>query len=160
MDLKNQTEEQSEREYSAGGIIYKKTDQGIFVAMMLDPFDKWTFPKGHIDPGEEAKDTAKRETTEELGISEELVFVAPLGEVELRFRDRYVKIGKLIHKTVQFFLFEVPEGTVFKPQKEEKIQKVEWISLDSLAEQASYKNIVPIIECAQEVLRKKYEINN
>lgn len=41
--------------------------------------DKWTFPKGHVEPGEDPAEAALREAAEEAGITGELD-PEPLGE--------------------------------------------------------------------------------
>jgi 8-oxo-dGTP pyrophosphatase MutT (NUDIX family) len=52
----------------------------------------WTLPKGHIDPGERAAETAIRELHEEAGVTGEIVrsigvsiFTSPRGEVEVTY---------------------------------------------------------------------------
>jgi diadenosine hexaphosphate hydrolase (ATP-forming) len=53
---------------------------------------EWIFPKGHIEPGETASETAIRELQEEAGVSGEIVrpigvsiFASPRGEVEVTY---------------------------------------------------------------------------
>lgn len=66
----------------------------------------WSLPKGHIDPGEDALTTAKREIYEETGISEnELLLVRELGTYQ---RYRMAKDGsddRREFKTITIFLF-------------------------------------------------------
>ena len=58
------------REPTAGGIIFRMSTDGqdIEILLIQDSKDRWTIPKGHIEPGETAKATAKRETEEETGL--------------------------------------------------------------------------------------------
>jgi 8-oxo-dGTP pyrophosphatase MutT (NUDIX family) len=53
---------------------------------------EWIFPKGHIEPGETAEETALRELQEEAGVVGEIVrsigvsiFESPRGEVEVTY---------------------------------------------------------------------------
>jgi predicted NUDIX family NTP pyrophosphohydrolase len=82
---------------SAGLLLYRK-NRGhleVFLVHPGGPFWKnrdagaWSIPKGVIAPGEEPLDAARRELTEETGISVSGPFL-PLGSVQQ-------KAGKLIH---------------------------------------------------------------
>lgn len=64
--------------------------------------DRWIFPKGRIEEGEEAARTALRELREEAGVRAN--FVGPLGRVKMR-----TSRGKL---AVEYFLVRfLDEGT-------------------------------------------------
>ena len=63
----------------AGGIAYrveKGTPAFLLVTGKRNPND-WIFPKGHIEDGETAAETALRETLEEAGVTGDLV--GPIG---------------------------------------------------------------------------------
>jgi ADP-ribose pyrophosphatase YjhB (NUDIX family) len=75
-------------EISAGGVVYKRTRQGLRLSLMLDPFGKWTFAKGHVEPGETIEQAAVRETTEEMAIRG-LKLKHPLGIIDFWFREKY-----------------------------------------------------------------------
>jgi ADP-ribose pyrophosphatase YjhB (NUDIX family) len=61
--------------YSAGGIVLNEQGQ---VLVVNQNGNSWSLPKGHIDPGEDARTAAERETKEESGISQ-LSYVGDLG---------------------------------------------------------------------------------
>jgi ADP-ribose pyrophosphatase YjhB (NUDIX family) len=69
---------------SAGGIVLNPLNE---VAVVSQRGDSWSLPKGHLDPGEDARQAAEREIREETGITQ-LAFIRELGSYE-----RY-KIGK------------------------------------------------------------------
>lgn len=52
--------------YSAGGVVMNQLGE---VVVVNQNHDSWSLPKGHIDPGEDALTAAKREITEESGIT-------------------------------------------------------------------------------------------
>ena len=60
------------REPTAGGIVFRMTPDGhdIEILLIQDSKDRWTIPKGHIEPGETAKQTAIREIGEESGLKD------------------------------------------------------------------------------------------
>ncbi|MBU1126700.1 NUDIX domain-containing protein [Patescibacteria group bacterium] len=145
-------------EVSAGGLVFKKTDRGIFVAMLQDSFGNWTFPKGHVRRRRESRQrAAEREIKEELGLSE-LKFVRPLGQIDIWFRDRFVFKGKMVHKFIHYFLFEAPvNAKLIVPEakeKGEKIQAVAWVPLQNVVKQSSYRDMNPIIQKSLQLLRK------
>tara|TARA_B100002052_G_scaffold92097_1_gene84782 strand:+ start:514 stop:939 length:426 start_codon:yes stop_codon:yes gene_type:complete len=103
MNIKNLTE-------SAGGIVLGIDKKFVLVNQN---HDSWSLPKGHIDPGENALDAAKREIYEESGIKK-LKFVKKLGHYErykigLDGKDDYSEL-----KRIHLFLFSTSE-TVLNP---------------------------------------------
>ncbi len=56
------------REPTAGGVIFRRNKKGeIEILLIQDSKDRWTIPKGHIEEGETAEQTALREIHEEAG---------------------------------------------------------------------------------------------
>ena len=59
------------REPTSGGIIFRRNkDQEVEILLIQDAKGRWTIPKGHIEEGESAKETAEREIREETGLQE------------------------------------------------------------------------------------------
>lgn len=88
-----------------GGAVAYRLDQGearfLLVTAKGHP-DRWIFPKGRIEDGEEAARTALRELREEAGVRANLV--APLDRVKMTTGK-----GKI---TVEYFLVSfLDEGT-------------------------------------------------
>ncbi len=133
-------------EISAGGIVFKRAPQGILIGMILDPFAKWAFAKGHVEVGETVEQAAWRETRDEMGLGS-LRIVAPLGRIDFWFRDRYrpESRGTLIHKFVHYFLLEAPPEAQGRPQRKEKIRRVIWVGLKQAMARSSYKDVRPML---------------
>jgi 8-oxo-dGTP pyrophosphatase MutT (NUDIX family) len=58
----------------AGAIVFRREDDRLRVLLVRSKKDPaiWVFPKGHIEHGETARDTALRETWEESGVTGDL----------------------------------------------------------------------------------------
>lgn len=136
-------------EVSAGGIVFKRLPQGIFVAFLLDPFSKWTFAKGHVEPGEKSERAALRETEEEMGLKD-LRVVDYLGKIDFWFQSEGVRV----HKFVYYYLLEAPPGARGKPQREERIQKVAWVPINDALARSSYRDTEPVLKKALAQLKK------
>ena len=141
------------REVSAGGVVFRRTRNGISFAMMKDTYDKWTFPKGHVEKGEDLEETAARETLEELGL-EEIKFYEELGKIDIWFRDRFIKKGRLIHKDIHYFLFETPAGARLFPDPEEHALDAVWVPMSKVLSRSSYEDMKPIVEKAIKIVGK------
>lgn len=143
-------------EFSAGGIVYKKTKEGIKIALILDPFGKWTFAKGHVEEGERIERAALREVAEETGMYG-LKLSEKLGEMDYWFKaDKSGKLGgrNLIHKVVYWYLMEAPEDVNIELQDTEGIAELKWVSVLELSKIESYENMQKIIDRAVDILKK------
>jgi ADP-ribose pyrophosphatase YjhB (NUDIX family) len=138
-------------EFSAGGLIYRQGKQGkIELALILDPYGKWTMPKGHIELGEKPQVASLREIQEEIGLNH-LQLAANLGKMDYWFKDE----GKnLIHKYVYYYLFKAKEGMPLKPNTAE-IKDAKWFDAKGLKKLSTYKDTKPIIEKALNILNQQ-----
>lgn len=90
---------------SAGVVPLRKTPQG-WRLLVLRCFRNWDFPKGRVEAGEEPIDAAKRETTEETGLTD-LDF--PFGEI---YRETLPYAGG---KVARYYLAETTDENVRLP---------------------------------------------
>ena len=91
-------------ETSAGGLVIDGIDgpKETQVAALIGRIDRrgrmlWSLPKGHIELGETAEQTAIREVAEETGIQGSVL--AALGSIDYWF----VTEGRRVHKTVHHY---------------------------------------------------------
>lgn len=140
------------QEVSAGGLVFKRAPKGIAFAMMMDSYGKWTFPKGHLERGEEVAEAAARETIEELGLAE-IRLLEELGKIDIWFRDRFVKKGALIHKDIHYFLFVAPPQATLSPATSEHILEAAWVPLREMRARSFYPDLEPVIDRALAYLR-------
>ena len=115
---------------SAGGVVINKKDQILVVSQKGV---SWSLPKGHIDNGEEALETAKREIYEESGIRD-LKFIKELGSYE-RYSGYTNGITKL--KTIFIFLFKT-ETEDLKPIDPEN-PEARWVNKDKVVDILTYE---------------------
>ena len=135
------------REVSAGGVVFKRVDNDVFFALMRDSYDKWAFPKGHVEGRESLEEAAARETLEELGL-EEVRLLDYLGKIDIWFRDRFEKKGTLIHKDIHYFLFETPSDAVLDPDPGEHAYEGRWVRADEVFSASSYPDMLTIVRRA------------
>lgn len=132
------------REYSAGGIVLKG-NQVLLIknAALRDPSKAyWGFPKGHIDEGEKAEETAVREISEETGIAAEIV--KKLGESSYIF----TKEGEKISKSVTYFLLVYTGGQI-KAQDLEVLE-AGWYGMKEALEMLSFKKDIEFLQQVNE----------
>ena len=80
------------REPTAGGIVFRRNEkQEVEILLIQDAKDRWTIPKGHIEDGESAQQTALREIGEEAGLHDTEA-LGWLGKIHFRYR----RIDKLV----------------------------------------------------------------
>jgi bis(5'-nucleosidyl)-tetraphosphatase len=101
------------QELSAGVIPYRRDgDRGLSYlvlhsATVRNPRAKWEFPKGGMEPGETALQTAGREFQEETGL---LRWTFREG-FEKNLSYTYIRRGRKVVKTVTYFITEVLDSS-------------------------------------------------
>jgi 8-oxo-dGTP pyrophosphatase MutT (NUDIX family) len=124
------------REFSAGGVLVRSIRGRPHLAA-IRPQGKdgvWALPKGRIDPGESAAETAVREVREETGVSGRLV--EKLGDI----RYVYMWEGERIFKVVSFFLLRAGRGRLGAIDDAMRIEVAEtrWLPLADAPRLLSY----------------------
>ena len=138
------------REPTAGGIVFRRTDAGeVEFLLYQDARDRWTIPKGHIEPGETAQATARREIGEETGLKDLEVF-GWLGKVNFRYR----RVDKLVLMTTQVYLVKAlnPDEPL---QKEEWMNGLKWFSFHEAFDEIEYEDIGKLIMLAMKRIRQE-----
>lgn len=130
------------REPTAGGVVFRrnpKKNGAIEILLIQDAKDRWTIPKGHIEEGETAKQTAAREITEETGLKD-LKVLNWLGKINFQYRRQQ----SLVLMTTEIFLTKALGDTnAIKP--EEWMNGIKWFSSQEALEKIEYEDIGKII---------------
>lgn len=122
-------------QFSAGGIVYKKEKEKIFVLLCQhSQHHGWGFPKGLIgdkNEGESKEATAIREVEEETGAKGEILN----GLKPVSFW--YVFEGEKVKKTVYYYLMKFLGGDITNHDTE--MENVKWIEKEKVLEKLTFK---------------------
>jgi 8-oxo-dGTP pyrophosphatase MutT (NUDIX family) len=118
-------------EFSAGGVVLRRMEGRLFVAVVRVRDEILALPKGHPYGDETPAEAAQREVREETGLETDLV--EKLGEI----RYWYVRGGKRVSKVVAFFLFRYRSGNV--EDHDHEVEEALWIPLEEAPERLAYK---------------------
>ncbi len=137
------------REPTAGGIVFRRNDkEQVEILLIQDAKDRWTIPKGHIEEGETAKQTAAREIGEEAGLKEVDV-LDWLGKIHFRYR----RVDKLVLMTTQIYLVRA-KGDTNAIQKEEWMNGIQWFSFHDALDVIEYEDIGKLMLLAMKKIRQ------
>jgi 8-oxo-dGTP pyrophosphatase MutT (NUDIX family) len=138
------------REPTAGGIVFRrnKADQ-IEILLIQDAKNRWTIPKGHIEEGETAQQTAKREIGEEAGLTN-VDMLGWLGKIHFRYR----RVDRLVLMTTQIYLVRA-KGDTNAIQKEEWMNGIKWFPFHEALDMIEYEDIGKLMLLAMKKIRQE-----
>lgn len=138
------------REPTAGGVIFRRNVKNeVEILLIQDSKDRWTIPKGHIEEGETAQETAKREIGEEAGLKD-VKIIGWLGKIHFRYR----RIDKLVLMTTQVYLVQAL-GDTDAIQKEDWMNGIKWFSFSEALDVIEYEDIGKLILLAMKKIRQE-----
>ena len=137
------------REFTAGGMVWRKVDDAFQILMIQDRMGRWTIPKGHVEEGESLEETALREIGEETGLHE-----LKLGERLDKIHFFYRREGKLIFMTTYVFLIEaLGNSDAVVPEDSEGIADVKWFPADEAIRLVEYRDTERLFRIGMSLLR-------
>jgi 8-oxo-dGTP pyrophosphatase MutT (NUDIX family) len=160
------------REISAGGVVVRKTEMGWEAAVIEPRREGGTsnsakrksgkqgqvlaLPKGIVDPGEQAAQTAVREVFEETGVK--AAIIAKLADIKYVYVRSWGDKQR-VFKIVSFFLLKYESGEIDNVTREMRIEvkKALWIPLEGAERRLSYRGERDVIRKAQEWLKTHSE---
>jgi len=131
---------------SSGGVVFRKSRQGIEVCLILRSRKVWCLPKGHVERGERLSETACREIREETGLSARSL--GKLGAIRYSFVEKNVKHLKRAH----FFLCEYLSGRPHGCDYE--VLGARWFSAERALQRMTFESERKILEKALGMIRK------
>jgi 8-oxo-dGTP pyrophosphatase MutT (NUDIX family) len=136
-------------ETTSGGIIFRRdpTTNLLEILLIQDAKNRWTIPKGHVEEGEEPKQTAEREINEETGLQEMKVYNW-LGKVNFRYRRAHT----LVLMTMHIYLVQgLGKTDVLKP--EEWLNDIKWLPVNDAIDKIAYEDIGKLILLGMKKIR-------
>jgi bis(5'-nucleosidyl)-tetraphosphatase len=129
-------------EKSCGAVIYKHNGSRRYLLLHYEG-GHWDFVKGHVERNETERDTVRRETEEEAGITD-LNFIEGYRQPISYY---YKRAGRTVYKEVVFYLVESRTDSVRLSREHVGF---DWLPYERAYERLTYKN-------AKETLRKAHE---
>lgn len=139
------------RETTSGGVIFRKSkkDGSLEILLMQDAKNRWTIPKGHVEPEEDPRETAVREITEETGLKEMKVH-SWLGKVNFRYRRGHT----LVLMTMHIYLVE-GQGNTDRLSPEDWLNDIKWLPASVAVDKIAYDDIGKLILVGMQKIRKQ-----
>jgi len=158
IDKKSKNKIKSRSFTHAGGIVVKNIDterEYFVVTVKEDPKDEskenseeWIFPKGHIEDGENHKDTVAREIWEEAGIVGNVL--QPVSQVIFKARNETVNAKFYV---VEFLSFNEEKS------KQEK-RNFDWLPFDKAIDKLTFPESKQVLFKAEAFLSYMNKIKN
>lgn len=129
-------------EKSCGAVVFTRDGNRKYLVLHYEG-GHWDFVKGHVEKNESETDTVRRETAEEVGITD-LTFVQGYRQPISYY---YKRARKTVYKEVIFYLVEAHTDAVRLSREH---VGYDWLAYDKACGRLTYKN-------AKETLRKAHE---
>ncbi|HUS26297.1 MAG TPA: NUDIX domain-containing protein [Nevskiaceae bacterium] len=137
------------QETTSGGVVFRRDKHTgkLEILLIQDAKNRWTIPKGHVEPNEEPKQTAEREIREETGLQEMKVFNW-LGKVNFRYRRGQT----LVLMTMHIYLVQ-GLGDTNKLHPEDWLNDIRWFPAHQAIDKIAYDDIGKLILVGMKKIR-------
>jgi ADP-ribose pyrophosphatase YjhB (NUDIX family) len=135
-------------ETTSGGVVFRRTKEGkVEILLIQDAKNRWTIPKGHVEEGEEPRQTAEREIREETGL-QDMEVLYWLGKVNFRYRRSHT----LVLMTMHIYLVE-GKGDTDKLEGEDWLTDIKWMPSAEAVDKIAYDDIGKLILVGMKKIR-------
>ena len=126
---------------------FTQDHKNIEILLIQDSKGRWTIPKGHIEPGETAKMTARREIEEETGLKN-ISILTWLGKIHFKYR----RADKLVLMTTQIYLVQSLDSHE-KATPEKWMKGIRWFPFTEALDAIEYGDIEKLMLIAKKKIR-------
>lgn len=135
-------------ETTSGGIVFRRNDaKQLEILLIKDAKGRWTIPKGHVEEGEEPRQTAEREIREETGL-QEMKVMNWLGKVNFRYRRTHT----LVLMTMHIYLVQA-QGKTDELKGEDWLTDIQWLPAADAVDKIAYEDIGKLILMGMKKIR-------
>ena len=130
---------------AAGAVVFRRSDKGIRL-LVLRAYKNWDFPKGMLEPGEDALAAARREVREETG----------LADLDYPFGDAFRETAPYAtDKIARYYLAQAYVEKIVLPVSPElgrpEHHEYRWVSFDE-AEDLLPPRLAPVLDWAKKTI--------
>ena len=140
-------------EICAGGVVMRYSQGEPLVLLILDPYNQWTLPKGHVEENESIEDAALREVQEETGL-QAIILKEKIGVAEYTIQKGNKSKNSTIQKIVHYFLMETSDVRLSVEVKE-AIKDAKWYALQEALKIFGYENTKFILKEAVNIISQE-----
>jgi 8-oxo-dGTP diphosphatase len=119
-----------EKIIKAGALILSNADKNKIALLYRSKQNDWSFPKGHVDPGENSTQTMIREIREETGLTISIIQTLP----DLEYNSSN---GEIV--STKMFIVKSEDDSKLKPEFEK--DDIQWIPYNEIVNKLSYDNL-------------------
>lgn len=139
------------KEVTAGGVVYRINNAGVIeILLAQDSRDRWTIPKGHVEPGEITSQTAEREVREETDLQEMKVY-EHLGKSTFQYRRQ----NTLVLMTMHIFLIEARGDTSAVRTVDPWMKSIGWFEFSTALDLIQYEAIETLMLVGLRKIRER-----
>jgi 8-oxo-dGTP pyrophosphatase MutT (NUDIX family) len=149
------------REISSGGVVLRRRGRSWGIAVIEPQREAvagkketmlLALPKGLVDPGETAEQTALREVREETGLTASVI--AKLADIKYVYVRSWGDKQR-VFKIVSFYLLRYKSGRIddVSSAMRVEVKRARWLALDRAAHELSYRGERDVVQKAQDYLR-------
>jgi ADP-ribose pyrophosphatase YjhB (NUDIX family) len=137
------------RETTSGGVVFRRDEKTkqLEILLIQDAKNRWTIPKGHVEEGEEPKQTAEREIREETGL-QQMKMYNWLGKVNFRYR----RSQTLVLMTMHIYLAQAV-GDTHALKAEDWMNGIKWFPAHEAIDKIAYDDIGKLILLGMKKIR-------
>jgi bis(5'-nucleosidyl)-tetraphosphatase len=135
-----------QQERSAGSILFFKEEKILYLLLQYEA-GHWDFPKGHVEPGEQDKETVRREIREETSIGNIEFIEGFMEKIHYFYRIK----GSLMSKDVSIYLVKAMDRKVKISYEHIGFM---WLPYEEAFSKLTFKNAKMILKKADDFLKK------